>query len=79
MHERALASEPASAEAQTQLALTLLRRVFSGTSCTKPPISPVCARPGCRRSEALPPSLAGALRVLVVTAAPPTVNVVNHS
>jgi tetratricopeptide (TPR) repeat protein len=32
MYERALAVEPASAEAQTQLALALLRRVFSGTS-----------------------------------------------
>jgi len=32
MYERALGVEPASAEAQTLLALALLRRVFSGTS-----------------------------------------------
>ena len=35
MYERALTAEPASVEAQTQLALALLRRVFSGTSETR--------------------------------------------
>jgi TolB-like protein/class 3 adenylate cyclase len=35
MYERALAVEPASVEAQTLLALALLRRVFSGTSETR--------------------------------------------
>jgi len=35
MYERALTLEPSSVEAQTQLALALLRRVFSGTSETR--------------------------------------------
>ena len=35
LYERALAVEPTSVEAQTQLALSLLRRVFSGTSETR--------------------------------------------